>query len=314
MSGMQDAQQQQDNNGQESTQQENVPMKDQMLVEAESKTKELMNHIKAAMQLWSVQNAGKAPGIEDIAGMIKPKEEEFDPSEPRILGFKVYFGKKSENPVFYFDPSTNGYFDVNNKNWMQDRPQMCDHLNERDMGTNDVFDTILHGVMDDEDYSSLEKMNLIDDRSKQLWKKLNFMQEQTNAMMKSMETEGADEANAKPAKSDMPQPAEGESSSGSNPYQQIKSACNVGEVSNDTNVGGETGEDVFAQIKTGCEGKGEEGSEGSSSGVNYGILRQMIREEIAAALGQTKPDVAKDEVIVDNGEPKTEPTNTEQPK
>lgn len=272
-----------------------MTMKDQLREQAEAKTKELLSQIKSALQLWHVQNEGKAPEIDDIMGMLKPKEEEFDPSEPRILNFKIYYGKNSQNPVYYHDPITSGYFDTQARNWVNERPPLCDHLNERDIGTSDVFDAILHGVMDDEDYSSLEKMELIDDRSKQLWKKLSSLAEQTNAMMKSVEGEDDDKENVMiPPNKPMGGSAEQESSSGSNPFQQIKSGAGVTEQTGEPVSPEPVGENMLEKIISGANQR--TGEVAPSEPIDYEIIRNMIQQEIAWAMGEDPFDMYGEEI------------------
>lgn len=265
-----------------------VPIRDEILEQAEAKTKELLSQIKAALQLWKVQNEGKAPEINDIMEMLQPKTEDYDPSEPRILSFKIFHGRNPQTPVYYYDPSTSGYFDTHARNWANDRPPLCEHLTERDIGTSDVFDAILHGVMDDQDYAALEKMNIIDDRSKQLWKKLSTLATQTNMMMKSVEGEENPDAPA-PKLPNVPSP-EAESSSGSNPFQQIKAGAGV-----KTEAGGQTvetapqGTNVLAQIMAGAQPRSQ--SQAASEPVDYDLIHGLIRAEIAHMMGEDPLDV-----------------------
>lgn len=269
---------------------ENVPMQDQVLAQAEAKTKELLSQIKAALQLWQVQNKGKAPEVSDIMGMLTPKEQEIDPSEPRILSFKVLYGNNPQSPVYYHDPVTNGYFDIHGKDWLNERPALCDHLNEREIGTTDVFDAILHGVMDDEDYGALEKMELIDDRSRQLWKKLSALSEQTNMMMKSVETEGNGEPEVK--KPNTPA-SEEESSSGSNPFLQIKAGAGVQSDSSSAGEGSAAGENVFDQIMAGAK---QPTAAVEHEPVDYEAVRHLVQQAVATALNEDPWDLFGEDI------------------
>ena len=285
--------------------QDNVPIREKMGEEADSKLKEMLRKIKAAMDIWSTQNTGKIPEMEDIFEMLKPRNpDEIDPSEPRILNFRLYYGKSSQNPLYYFDPTTDSFFCTQTKQWLGERPPVCEHLNERGLGTTDVFDAILHGVMDDQDYDSLEKMNLIDDRSRQLWKKLTLMHEQTQQMMKSLEATG--ETTPTPSEApQMPKVAnpEVESSSGSNAYEEIKRGAGVsGPINNDAGTDSGPGQNVLAEImKGGTEGNDDVTSH-HGAGFDEAVIRRIVKEEIARALGRA---------IEPEAEPTTQPENAQ---
>jgi hypothetical protein len=264
---------------------EQTTMKDALLEQASSKAKELLSQIKAALQLWQVQNEGKAPQVDDIMSMLKPKDE-FDPNEPRILSFKLFHGRNPQSPVYYHDPSTSSYFDTHGRQWLNERPPLCDHLNERDLNTSDVFDAILHGVMDDEDYGALEKMNLIDDRSKQLWKKLTTLADQTNMMMKSVETEPSEGEEGAASPRPTPPAAEGESSSGSNPFQQIKSGAGV--VDSVPSAPEAAGENMVEKIMSTAQQKQPVVA---NEPVDYEHLQRLIQQEIALSMGEDPYDM-----------------------
>ena len=258
---------------------ENVTFKDKMAEDAQGKTKELLNKIKSAMEVWSSQNEGKPPELTDLFEMLKPKDpNEIDPTDPRILHFKIYFGRNSDSPLFYHDPTTGGYFDTTQRQWSEMKPEIVDHLNERDIGTEDVFDGILHGVIDDQDYDVLEKMNLIDNRSKQLWNKLNTLYQQTQDMQKSL-----DEAKEKQA-----------SETGKNAFNEILKGAGVSSSDFPESPADPAGENMLEQIMAGAMTPPEDKSGSASSpAVDMEAIRRMVRAEIANALGihvdQMKP-------------------------
>jgi hypothetical protein len=275
---------------------ENPSLKDQLAEEAGSKTKELLSKIKSAIQLWTHKNEGKSPEIEDLLEMLKPNDpNQIDPNDPRILYFKIYFGRNSENPLYYFDPTTNGWFDTNARQWSENKPPIADHLNERDIGTTDVFDAILHGVVDDQDYEELHKMNLIDDRSKQLWTKLNSLYSQTQAMQKSLEEKADPEKKPENPKSaaDGAKPVN-EASSGSNPYKEILKGAGVTEADFMQDPPQEPGQNMVEQINqvamAPATNSQQQQSGQPTQNIDYEEIRKMIRAEIQHALGMSSEE------------------------
>jgi len=139
------------------------------------------------------------------------KSEMQDTDMPNILKVKVYYGmsdgeegESQPDPhkiLFYENPDGKCY-DCNHGEWMQQRPPILDHLNSRLVSDHekDILSVIAHGVMDDNDYSSLEKRGLVPDSGKAIWglkKKLQRDTEQLKILEKSEnvppeETEGQD--------------------------------------------------------------------------------------------------------------------------
>lgn len=270
----------------DSTQPEAVSMKEQIAEDAEGKTKELLSKIKSALQVWQHKNEGKAPEIEDLLEMLKPNDPNaIDPNDPRILYFKIYYGRNSENPLYYFDPTTNGWFDTEARTWQDNTPPIASHLNQRDIGGADVFDAILHGVVDDEDYEALQKMNLIDDRSRQLWTKLGSLYNQTQAMQKSIEGEANPDLKPEAPKSnDAPV---NEASSGSNPFGEILKGAGVSASDMIQEPNSPAGENMVEQINkvANAPASNSQQQQATSSGVDMEAIRRMVRSEIAHALG-----------------------------
>jgi hypothetical protein len=267
----------------DATQPNSVSLKEQQAEDAEGKTKELLSKIKSALQIWQHKNEGKAPEIEDLLEMLKPNDPNaIDPADPRILYFKIYYGRNSENPLYYFDPTTNGWFDTEARAWQDTVPPILSHLNERDIGTTDVFDAILHGVVDDEDYEALQKMNLIDDKSRQLWTKLNSLYTQTQAMQKSMEEQA--DPTLKPEAPKTGQSPVNEPSSGSNPFGEILKGAGVSSADMIQNPNSPAGENLVAKIMQ-ASTEQKEAAVNSAPAVDMEAIRRMVRAEIAHALG-----------------------------
>jgi len=277
----------------DATQPDPVTLKEQQADDAGAETKELLSKIKSAIQIWQHKNEGKAPQIEDLLEMLKPNDPNaVDPNDPRILYFKIYYGRNSENPLYYFDPTTNAWFDTESRVWQDNTPPIASHLNERDIGTTDVFDAILHGVVDDEDYEALQKMNLIDDRSKQLWNKLGSLYTQTQAMQKSL-----DEQNNPDLKPDMPKEASpvNEASSGSNPFNEILKGAGVSASDMIQEPNSPAGENLVEQINQAANAPASNAQQQASTGLDYDAVRRIVRAEIAKALGQSIESLDKEE-------------------
>lgn len=284
----------------DSTQPEPVSLKEQQAEEAGGKTKELLSKIKSAIQLWTHKNEGKSPEIEDLLEMLKPNDPDaIDPTDPRILYFKIYFGRNSENPLYYFDPTTNSWFDTNARAWQDNTPPIAAHLNERDIGTTDVFDAILHGVVDDEDYEALQKMNLIDDRSRQLWSKLGSLYNQTQAMQKSLEEKTDPTLKPESATANGGASPVNEPSSGSNPYSEILKGAGVSVSDMIQEPNSPAGENMVEQINAAAMAPASnaqgESSGGQTQSIDYEEIKKIVRAEIAHALGMPLDSLTKEE-------------------
>lgn len=283
----------------DATQPEPVTLKEQQAEDAGAETKELLSKIKSAIQIWQHKNEGKAPQIEDLLEMLKPNDPNaVDPNDPRILYFKIYYGRNSENPLYYFDPTTNAWFDTESRTWQDNTPPIASHLNERDIGTSDVFDAILHGVVDDEDYESLQKMNLIDDRSKQLWNKLGSLYTQTQAMQKSLDEQA--NPDLKPEAPVSKESPVNEASSGSNPFGEILKGAGVSSSDMIQEPNSPAGENLVEQINQAANAPATNAQQQASTGLDYDAVRRIVRAEIAKALGQSIESLDKEEAPAAN--------------
>lgn len=119
-----------------------------------------------------------APGPE--AQGLEKEDGMHDIPEPKILNMKCYYGmkdiegKKEPDPnriLFYEHPDIGRTYSVEDQNWMDSRPHVLDHLPSRALNFDerDIVGAIAHGVMDDEDYMTLEKAGMITDTPKRLW-------------------------------------------------------------------------------------------------------------------------------------------------
>lgn len=192
-------------------------------------------------ELQSMLAEEKGSSAPDNAGYAQPeqlpqgmeqmhKETETQPQdvakEPKILRTLIYYGMESDkdgqrkpNPnkiLFYEDPQENKVYDCNDGKWLDSRPSVLDHLQSRPVEFNerDIVSAIAHGIVDDEDYESLDKAGMITDTPKQLWAKFKDLSEKMSTLKElkksedpledgfEPESEQLDEESAEPVDSD----------------------------------------------------------------------------------------------------------------
>ena len=132
----------------------------------------------AAIASPSVAPMDKAQEPTDLlAPMATPAPEA---AVPKIFKIQVLYGNKTnedgsktpdpQTPLFYTDGQR--HFDCSTDSWCDQPPEMAQHLMSRPLQHNaentDVFDCLMHGVMDDEDYAALDQAGMIDQRCKKL--------------------------------------------------------------------------------------------------------------------------------------------------
>lgn len=154
----------------------------------EQKYKELLSQVKAAITVFRQKHAGEVPDLNDIVEMLETEEELDDESDiPKCLKMKAHYGKDPKAPVYYEDPETFSFFNPQKGAWTMDKPELLDQLNSREIEHEDIFDMILHGIMDDNDYQQLHKAGLVDPKCEQLYAKIAGMRDQYKTLEKSME-------------------------------------------------------------------------------------------------------------------------------
>jgi hypothetical protein len=238
---------------------DNSSLKDRVQEDVDGKTKEMIEKVKAALLVWKAKNAGKVPEFEDILDMLVPKqagdEEQYDPDEPRIL--------------HYHDPIMNAFFGTQEKQWTMQKPPMVDQLNQRDINGEDLFHGILHGVLDDADYNSLDQQGLLDDRCKQLWERLSSLRQNAQQMEKSLEDAEPIENEGKEEIAE----EEGEE-------KNEQTAPKPQPTSNESGEEGELkGTNLIEQIIAGATGAS------TNNSFNAESIRSIVREEIRNYLG-----------------------------
>lgn len=162
-----------------------------------------------------------APQTQPTSGQ-QPNQEQAGLAEqaPKILSMKVFYGmggegeakKPDPNKILFYKTHDNKWYDTHNQSWCPTAPTYADHLPSRDLNFNekDLVAAIAHGVMDDQDYESLDKAGMITDLPRQLWTKVRHLRDLTEQMSKSEPVEAEEEVEASESYS----PTEGETSDG----------------------------------------------------------------------------------------------------
>jgi hypothetical protein len=128
-------------------------------------------------------------------------EKAAEPPTPKILDFHIFYGMKKDpngasvedpqNPLFYGDGDKR-WFDVEKGEWTEQKPMIVDHLHSRCLGDGDnqrdLFDAIINGVMDEEDYNLLSKAHdLLDPRCHKAYSLMNRLREDTQNLEKALQ-------------------------------------------------------------------------------------------------------------------------------
>lgn len=109
---------------------------------------------------------------------------------PSVVDYKVFHGMSTPkggdesqkspdkfNILYYFDPKTKGYYDTQTASWSQDKPNLVDHLPCRPMlmdrnergEIDDIFQSILHGVMDPTSFQMLKSRGAVSPNMEKLY-------------------------------------------------------------------------------------------------------------------------------------------------
>jgi hypothetical protein len=168
---------------------ENKPLMEQEeKVDSIKDTKKLLEAFSAVFR----HQHGKEPTQEEIAQFLAQKleqpEEELskeDDDSPSVLKYKVIYGK-SNKPLFFSDG--NRFFECANEAWHEEKPHVISELDERPITTGDLYYAIMHGLVNDMDYQRLAEKNLIPHESKQLYEKLQKLNETVSQLRMSQES------------------------------------------------------------------------------------------------------------------------------
>lgn len=166
---------------------ENKPLMEQEeKVDSVKDTKKL---VEAFSSVFRHQH-GKEPTQEEIAEFLAQKleqpEEELSKEDdsPAILKYKVIYGKTNK-PLFFSDKDK--FFECANEMWHDEKPHVISELDERPITTGDLYYAIMHGLVNDMDYQRLAEKNLIPHESKQLYEKLQKLNDTVSQLRMSQE-------------------------------------------------------------------------------------------------------------------------------
>jgi len=166
---------------------ENKPLMEEEKVDSVKDTKKLVEAFSAVFR----HQHGKEPSQEEIAEFLAQKlkqpEEELakEDDSPSILKYKVVYGKTNK-PLFFSDGSK--FFECANEAWHEEKPHVISELDERPITTGDLYYAIMHGLVNDMDYQRLSDKNLIPHESKQLYEKLQKLNETVSQLRMSQES------------------------------------------------------------------------------------------------------------------------------
>jgi hypothetical protein len=161
--------------------------------QGEKDTKKLIESHMAVLK----HKLGRAPTVDEIAKAvteagtsqesvpaIEPSAEETT-AEPKVLKLKVYYGmgsKKTDkgdvkepdpNKVLFYEHGDGRCFDCSSQAWSDQKPPMLDHLPSRplmfDSKNTDIIRAIANGVLDDEDFTELDKSGALNDDSRKVY-------------------------------------------------------------------------------------------------------------------------------------------------
>jgi hypothetical protein len=145
-------------------------------------------------------------------------------SSPKILNMRAY--TINGKPLYYGHPDSNEAYCLPEKQWTS-KPSYMDYFDEREIQPSDLGNVVLHGLMDDNDYNSLDQAGLIDPILKQIYEKMRELTgkiqelQQASSLGKSddedeeSEEESEEEPSEETGESDEPvseEPAESEPS------------------------------------------------------------------------------------------------------
>jgi hypothetical protein len=191
--------------------------------EQEKQLKKLLESYTAV----AAHKLGRPPSLEELnemlneSGSTEPKDElektEGDPDSseepgehdgvPNILKTLLFYGmsdkdgQRSPAPdkVLFYKHPDGRYYDCSSNSWSNEEPPMCAHLPSRTLGQGkmsdnerDIVSAIAHGVMDDEDYNTLNETGMISPSAQKVWELSKRALTLHDDLEKSL-TEGGDE-------------------------------------------------------------------------------------------------------------------------
>ena len=215
-----------------------------------------------------------------------------DPGEPKILHMKVFFGMSKdksgnrtpdEKKILFYERPDGSVYDCSKQEWTDGRPEVINHLNSRPLYSTDedLVAAIANGVMDDEDYDSLEKAGLVSETPKKLWGLTKNLEE---LMLRKSEVEELEKSLP------MEEESIGENEHGDNTIDTSDQGVPAPYIHGAPISSDFPGDDVFTEMLAVAMSEAFTGMEGQ--------IRRIVREEIEAMLNDSEPqDEFSDDVL-----------------
>lgn len=252
----------------------------------------------------------RVPTEQSEAGEVQKTEQPIQEvaGEPKILSYKLYYGMKNNqgkrepdpNSVLFYERADGQCYDTSKHEWCQERPQIVDHLQSRELmfdeGGHDIMSAIVHGIMDDEDYAALLDADLLNDHHKKVWELNKQLQSQMAALQKSKESsEDESEEQPEPTNATESQPTEkvaaSQSENGEDNFEPEAASLDVAGQEGGTSEDGDVaGENVFEQIVAAAMAEALDGALGDLENK----IRTIVRDEISAIFGSSEPEQAEE--------------------
>jgi hypothetical protein len=95
-------------------------------------------------------------------------------SEPKILSMRAY--TVNGRPLYYGSPESEDAFCVPEKQWVT-KPTYMDYFEEREIRPSDLGHMVIHGLVDDNDFSTLKDAGVVDPTLEQMYEKVKELTE-----------------------------------------------------------------------------------------------------------------------------------------
>jgi hypothetical protein len=202
---------------------------------------------------------------------------------------KVYYGMSGENEarkpdpsnILYYQSPDNRWYDTTNQCWTEAAPLHAEHLPSRpiEFHDQDIMAAIAHGVMDYEDFETLDKAEMITHTPRKLWQsfqKLKMLHQDLAKSEAAEAVEGEEDMGAAPDVDPdlMPGKAPSEGAGADLPREYMKTAGVTPKETSEADSADMPGEDLIKQIM--------DAAVAALSEANDEHIRTMIREELQA--------------------------------
>lgn len=108
-------------------------------------------------------------------------------SHPKILNMKIYYGMSpdehgvnhpDEGKILYYEDGDGLVYDCNSGQYTDEKPEIMNHLPSRPVRNDDrdIVQAIMHGVLDDDDFTKLSDAGMVSDQASQMKKNMDKLQ------------------------------------------------------------------------------------------------------------------------------------------